>query len=131
MVIDSHALLWWLERSNELSDRARELLDEAESSRSVFYVSGITFWELHRKVLQGILVPRIPVTQWPSLLGQLDWLHLVNESPAMWLAMAELNWKHKDPADRLIAATAQQYNVPVLTRDRYFHSEDSPVTAVW
>jgi len=30
MVIDSHALLWWLERSNELSNRPRELLDEAE-----------------------------------------------------------------------------------------------------
>ena len=46
MVIDSHALLWWLELSAELSARARELLDEAELSRSVFYVLGITFWAL-------------------------------------------------------------------------------------
>ncbi|MDC0325242.1 PIN domain-containing protein [bacterium] len=49
----------------------------------------------------------------------------------LWLSMAVIDWAHRDPVDRLIAATAIEYNVPVLTKDRVFHAPDSPVEAVW
>jgi len=131
MTLDSHTLLWWLERSPELSPAARELLDQAGDGERVFYVTGVSFWELYRKELQGTLQPRISVLRWPALLERIPWLRLVAETPDIWLRMAELDWKHQDPADRLIAATALRHGVSVLTRDRRFHAADSPVEAVW
>ena len=44
---------------------------------------------------------------------------------------ADLRWDHKDPADRIIAATALAQGVAVLTKDARFHRGDSPVEAEW
>ena len=131
MVIDSHTLLWWLERSEELSPTARQTLDGAADEDAVFYVAAVTFWELYRKEVRGILVPKISVRRWPGILVRMDWLRLIDESPDIWIAMTELKWAHSDPADRLIATVALRHGVSVLTRDRRFHASDSPVSAVW
>jgi PIN domain nuclease of toxin-antitoxin system len=131
MVIDSHTLLWWLERSDELSDTARRTLDEAADGDALFHVAAVSFWELYRKELRGNLKPKISVRRWPTLLERVDWIRLVDDSADIWMAMAELDWAHQDPADRLIATLALRQHVPVLTRDRRFHASDSPVSAVW
>lgn len=131
MVLDSHTLLWWLEQSDELSPTAVRILSEAPNGDAPFYVAAVSFWELYRKELRGTLRPRISVRRWPDLLSRIDWLHLVDDSPGIWLAMTELDWAHQDPADRLIATVAMRRGVPALTRDRRFHAPDSPVTAVW
>lgn len=52
-------------------------------------------------------------------------------SVSTWLKTADLEWDHRDPADRIIAATALKFGEPVLTRDRRFHDADSPVKAIW
>jgi PIN domain nuclease of toxin-antitoxin system len=131
MVIDSHTLLWWLERSDELSGTARRTLDEAAEGGAVFYVAAVSFWELYRKELRGTLQPRVSVRRWPEMLDRMDWMRLVDDAPDIWMAMAELNWAHQDPADRLIATVALRQGVSVLTRDRRFHASDSPVSAIW
>lgn len=131
MVIDSHTLLWWLERSPELSVNARGTLDTAATGETRFYVAAVSFWELYRKELNGTLKPRMSVRRWPALLKRLGWMEQVDVSGSIWLDMAELDWTHRDPADRLIAVTALQFGVPVLTKDQRFHASDSPVAAVW
>lgn len=131
MVIDSHTLLWWLERSDELSETAGRALDEAADGDAPFYVAAVSFWELYRKELRGSLTPRVSVRRWPEMLGRMDWLRLVDDSPDIWMAMVELDWTHQDPVDRLIATVALRQGVSVLTRDRRFHAADSPVSAVW
>ena len=131
MVIDSHTLYWWLELDNELSETARRILNEAADGSAVFYVASVSFWELYRKELRGSLKPKMSVRRWPDFLSEAKWMDLVDVTPALWLAMTELNWAHRDPADRLIAATALDRGVPVLTKDRAFHASDSPVRAVW
>jgi PIN domain nuclease of toxin-antitoxin system len=131
MVIDSHTLLWWLEQSPKLSDAASKVLNGAENEGHTCYVAAATFWELYRKKVLGKLTPRVSVRRWPALLAPLNWLEVVDTTPAIWLATAELTWSHRDPADRLIAATASARGVSVLTKDRFFHASDSPVKAVW
>lgn len=131
MILDSHTLLWWLEQSDELSVTARDILADAAKGESTFHVAAISFWELYRKERHGILTPRISVRQWPGLLRSIEWLRLEDDSPEIWLAMADLDWAHQDPADRLIATIARRRGVSVLTRDRRFHAPDSPVSAVW
>ncbi len=88
-------------------------------------------WELELKRRGGKLLLADSVRSWIPRLQQLEFMELTGVSFELWMDTAELNWAHRDPADRLIAATALQWGVPVLTRDRRFHAEDSPVDAVW
>jgi PIN domain nuclease of toxin-antitoxin system len=131
MVIDSHALLWWLEGSGKLSPRAGEILSGLERGEGDFVVSAVTFWEIRLKEVRGQLEPKTPVSGWPRLLARLQNLRIVNSDAGLWLATAELKWSHRDPADRMIAATARRFEMPVLTVDGKFHDKDSPVKAVW
>ena len=131
MVIDSHALLWWLERRPELSAKAEGLLNSANAERGQFYVASISFWELRMKELRGQLRPTRPVREWPALLDQLSWFNIENTSPEVWMRSAELGWAHRDPADRILAAIALHHSVPLLTKDRIFHTAEAPVQAVW
>ncbi|MDQ3264998.1 MAG: hypothetical protein M3Y59_15265 [Myxococcota bacterium] len=39
-----------------------------------------------------------------------------------WLRRATLDWDHRDPADRVIAAAALQKGLPILTADGALHS---------
>lgn len=130
-MIDTHVLLWWLTDMGKLSTLAREFMDVCMTSDRRFILSGVSLWELELKRRKGKL--RLPdrVTLWLPRLRKLDFVELLGTSPELWLRTAKLDWLHSDPADRIIAATALSRGVPVLTKDRVFHAEDSPVEAVW
>jgi len=56
-------------------------------------------------------------------------LRIASVTEEMWLRNIELEWDHKDPADRTIVASAMLYDIPLLTQDekiRQFYSK-----AVW
>jgi PIN domain nuclease of toxin-antitoxin system len=131
MVIDSHVLYWWLEGHPRLSPQALQIIEAAETGTTQLPLSPVSFWELARKEGRGSFSSRRPVREWPGILDKADWIEIVPTTTQIWLLSAELNWAHKDPADRIIAATALLRGVPVLTRDRLFHQSDCPVEAVW
>jgi PIN domain nuclease of toxin-antitoxin system len=131
MVIDSHALLWWLEGDERLSEPARRVLDNEAAAPGSLVVSAVTFWELRLKEVRGHLTPKRPVNTWPELLRKMPHLRISEVGLDHWLRVAEMDWQNRDPADRIIAATAIGLGVPVVTVDEKFHREDSPVEAVW
>jgi PIN domain nuclease of toxin-antitoxin system len=47
-----------------------------------------------------------------------------------WLRSVELAWDHRDPADRVIVATALLQNVPLVTADTEIHRFGG-VECVW
>jgi PIN domain nuclease of toxin-antitoxin system len=49
---------------------------------------------------------------------------------ATWLRSLELTWEHRDPADRVIVATALLQGVPLVTADEEIHRFGG-VTCVW
>ena len=131
MVIDSHVLYWWLEGHPGLSSQALQVIEAAEKGTTQLLLSPVSFWELAQKEGRGSLSSRCPVREWPGILDKADWIEIVPTTTQIWLLSAELNWAHKDPADRIIAATALLRGVPVLNKDRLFHQPDCPVEAVW
>jgi len=131
MVIDSHTLLWWFEGGERLSAPVREILSGIGGKEREFMVSAVTFWEFRLKELRGQLQPRRPLREWPDVLIQTGNVRLMDVTTEIWLMTAEIQWGHRDPADRIIAATALKYGMSVLTNDRRFHESDSPVKAVW
>ncbi len=123
--------MWWLEGSDELSQVASDLLNGAEERGERHRVCAVTFWEMRWKEVRGQLSPKQGVSFWPALLADLDWMDIEETTVSIWLKTADLGWEHRDPADRIIAATALKFGEPVLTRDGRFHHADSPVKAVW
>lgn len=131
MILDSHVLLWWIEGGAGLSSKATDLLSVIGSGKETFLVSPVTFWELRYKEVRGQLVPRRPVAEWMPELEKTGDVKLAEPDLDVWLLAASLPWENRDPADRLIAATALRRGVPVMTKDRRFHESSSPVKAVW
>jgi len=131
MVIDSHVLYWWLDGFPRLSPDACRVLERAEQGDGVLKIAAVTLWEFADKERQGKFMARQPVIKWPFLLRDIPWIQLIDTDVEIWLAAATLDWAHRDPADRIIAATALLHGVPVLTKDRVFHEKSCPVKAVW
>ena len=48
---------------------------------------------------------------------QLAGVHSIPIEPQHTLAAVDLNWPHRDPADRLIVALANERQLPLITRD--------------
>ena len=131
MILDSHSLLWWLEGDDRLSATAAKVFEEGRAGKRRLILNPVTFWELRLKELRGTLQVKTSVALWPRVLEDLKWIEVIDVGTDLWMALAELDWPHRDPADRLIAATALKYDVPVLTKDKKFHQSGSPVEAVW
>lgn len=131
MVIDSHALVWWLEEAARLSKRVAGILRKGPDSTIPLAITPVTFWELRLKERRGRFRPKTAVAEWPALIARVPWIEIVDTDSSIWIAAANLDWRHRDPADRIIAATALARGVPVLTKDRVFHSDGCPVEAVW
>jgi len=131
MVIDSHALLWWLDGDSRLSPRAKQILENESAEPGSLVVSAVTFWEFRLKEVRGRLTPRKPVNLWPEFIRRMPHMRIEEVKVGHWLRVAEMRWENRDPADRIIAATALHLGIPVMSVDEKFHRNDSPVKAVW
>ncbi|MBS2024512.1 MAG: type II toxin-antitoxin system VapC family toxin [Deltaproteobacteria bacterium] len=128
MVLDTHALLWWALDPDKLSRKAKTALTRMEDERG--WVSSISFWELAIKVERGQLELGVSVDELARRVARSKAVEIVPVDTDLWLASVALEWEHRDPADRVIAATALQRNVPLLTKDQILHDWGG-VRCVW
>ncbi len=94
------------------------------------YVSPISFFEIGQKVRFGKWPEMEPyVEQLPSLLERQGGL-VSTLSPEICLRAATLEWSHRDPFDRLLAATVQVLGIPIVSADAVFDNV-AGVTRLW
>jgi len=126
LLIDTHAVLWWLLDAGRLSRTARAFMGDPATRLYVSVVSGFEI-ETKRRLKQLDTGDWDPSTmpRWLESEGFLS-LDLALE-PA--LLAGRLPAHHNDPFDRLIIAQAMHEGIPVLTSDRAFHKYD--VEVIW
>lgn len=116
ILLDTNALLWLLENHPNLGEKAVKLADTALAA-STLYVSAISFWEI------ALLDARIK----PSLSRIAEaFRHAVlnlgiTEVPItgdIGILTNRLENLHKDPADRMIIATAITLDAVLITADK-------------
>jgi len=128
ILLDTHALLWWALDPDHLSRTAAETIATMEQHGG--FASSISIWELGIKVQRGKLDLPITVDELARRVERGGAVELLSIDTTTWLRSLNLDWAHRDPADRLIVATALMKEVPVLTKDRILHDFEG-VECVW
>lgn len=128
IVLDTHALLWWALDPEQLSGAAKAAVATMEQQGG--YASSISIWELGIKVRRGQLELPITIDEFARRVQGGGAVELLEVDTTIWLRTLGLDWSHRDPADRVIVATALLKGVPVLTKDRVLHAFGD-VECVW
>jgi PIN domain nuclease of toxin-antitoxin system len=110
LLLDTHALLWWLADDPQLSMEARSAI--ADPDNTVF-LSAVVVWEIRLKQAIGKL--KVPRSFGEVLAGQpFSELPVTVEHAN---AVAGLPAVHRDPFDRMLVAQATVERLTVVTRD--------------
>lgn len=128
IVLDTHVLVWARAEQRRLSTAARRAISGARAQGGVA-VAAITLYEAARLFTLGYLRPVGTVGQAVNdLLDGVTVFPLTVEIAA--LAADFPREFPRDPADRLIAATARVHALPLVTADREIRQ--SPlVESIW
>ena len=117
-LLDTHILVWWLNDPGRLSGEQREVVEAAGPSAPV-HVSDISLWEV--AMLHGLRRIRLalPLREWLDKAVAPPLVRRQGISPAIANEVAALpDWFHRDPADRILVATARVLGATLLTNDQ-------------
>ena len=127
---DTHALIWYLSGDEHLSKTAKLLLNRIASDGNQVAISTISLIEITYLAEKGRLG-----SDWPNRVMSLfvEAHSLFVEAPInlnIAISLAALAGSRiADMPDRIIAATATYFTVPLITRDRAIIS--STVNTIW
>ncbi len=118
ILLDTHVVLWLISGSTHLGERAEEEIQDAWE-RGAAAVSSFTFWEIGLLHARG----RLGLNYLPSALHRrlvFDGMDTVPVDDSIALRAAELEHEgfHRDPADRIITATAIVNGFQLATSDQ-------------
>ena len=111
LLLDTHAVLWWLSDDPTLSEAARVAISDPENT---VYLSAVVIWEM--RIRQGIGKLDLPD----------DFEEVVDDQAFSKLpvtvdhanAIVRLPAIHRDPFDRMLVAQAVVEEMTIVTRDR-------------
>ena len=116
LLLDTCAAIFASEDS--LSPAGAKSLGEAYSSDEPLFMSPITAWEIALLAAKGRLASPLSPLAWFERFTRRPDVRLAELSPPILVASCFLpGWKGRDPADRIIVASAREMGLTILTRD--------------
>ncbi len=117
LLLDTHAMLWWLSDDPTLSASARAMIADPENT---VFLSAVVVWEI--RIKQGIGKLDLPNDfhevldnqRFPELPVTVGHAH----------AIAGLPGVHRDPFDRMLVAQAMVERMTIVTRDKSIAAYD-------
>jgi PIN domain nuclease of toxin-antitoxin system len=113
-LLDTHVWLWSLSEVHRLSASARSLLEDA-GNRPV--VSIASFWEVAIKSSLGKLALPLPAAEYLPRMREESGVDVLGVELPHVIEVARLEWRHRDPFDRMLVAQARVEQLPVMTAD--------------
>jgi PIN domain nuclease of toxin-antitoxin system len=114
VLLDTHALLWWVTDDPRLSDAARNAILEADVAVSV-----VSLWEIEIK--RGLGRIDVDTRELIREVGQTEGFRMLEIRPTHVLTLGELPLLHRDPFDRMLIAQAIRDRLTLVTRDEAIH----------
>ena len=131
IALDTHALVWWVSQPGRIPAKARRQLAGAVEGGEPVAVSSISIWEIAMLVARGRLELTIPVEAWISGVEALPFVQFIPvDNRIAARAVALDHFPHRDPADRMILATALGLGATLITGDTRMRSYGA-VKTVW
>jgi PIN domain nuclease of toxin-antitoxin system len=129
-VADTHTALWYLLRNPRLSDTAREFIDNTARAGHGIGLSAISLAEIVYLVEKG----RLPDSAYQDLKAALLTPGFVFEEVPLSAQIVDAMRQVPradvpDLPDRIVAATAVYFGVPVISRDGQIHA--SGLDTIW
>jgi PIN domain nuclease of toxin-antitoxin system len=126
ILIDAHGLIWFLEDSPRLSQRAKETVEHPDTD---LLISMASLWEMAIKIGLGKL--QIAGDFSMLLRGQLTQndIRVLDIQLPHVAQVATLALHHRDPFDRLLVAQAIVEDMPIISADTALDAY--PVTRIW
>lgn len=117
ILLDTHVWWWALNEPKKLSNRAHKIIKEnAPGQRAI---ASISIWEFSMMVSTGKVEINIPTDLWLNQAVNHTGIEVYDLNPGIAAESCNLPGEfHKDPADRIITATARINNITLVTKDR-------------
>ena len=117
-LLDTHALIWFLNGDKDLSSKARKAIESAEATN---FVSIVSLWEIAIKISLERLNIKTPFAKISEEIAKNNFQML----PITFqdtLIVSSLPFHHRDPFDRLLIAQSINNNFTVISKDQHFES---------
>ncbi len=111
LLLDTHALLWWLADDERLGPRARSRI---ESRGNEVLVSHVSLWEIAIKI--GIGKLRLDIGEAVAAIRERGFAEL-SLTPPHLITLAALERHHRDPFDHMLIAQAIVEGAMLLSED--------------
>ena len=130
IVLDTHILVWWVTGDAALSGEAKAVI-EREQNGGEMIVSAISAWEITMLIEKERLVLSMDVSKWLATVAEIEGVKFLPVDVDIANKSVVLPGEfHKDPADRMIVATARKLAAPLVTRDEKIKSYPH-VKTIW
>ncbi len=116
ILLDTHIWIWWVQDLPKLS--ASQLAYLRAAPPNSLGVSVYSVWEVAMLVDKGRITFQRPVADWVRMALAAPNIHLLDLTPEIAIDSIFLPGTfHKDPADRILVATARILDIPIVTQD--------------
>ena len=132
LLLDTHTAIWITE-DQPLAKGAVEAIDSAYRAGNTIFVSAITAWEVGLLASRNRLSLVARPERWFQQLLAISGVRLAELSPDILIASSFLpGTPPRDPADRILLATARDLGATLVTRDRLMlkYGEDGQVSTI-
>ena len=129
ILLDTHTWIWSHSATKLLSGNVKKLIEKTQTDQRA--IASISIWEFAMMVTKGRINVKIDPKRWLNNSIDNSGLRVIELTPEIAMESCNLPGDfHKDPADRIIVATARAHNLTILTKDRKI-IEYPHVQAIW
>ncbi len=125
VLLDTHALIWFIQGDNKLTRKAKNII---EANDNLVYVSIASIWEIVIKTSLGKLELKRSIDNVFEFLED-NQIKIIQITQDHLNAQLKLPLHHRDPFDRLLIPQAHSENISIITADQHF--KPYPVEVIW
>jgi PIN domain nuclease of toxin-antitoxin system len=120
LLLDTHALLWWMDPPGRLSTEQQRVISDAQTDGEILAIAAVTLWEIAKLVASRRLSFAESIETLVLRFEHHPELRILPLDGRVAIESTQLGDAFpKDPADQLIAATARVHGLRLVTADEH------------